>query len=130
MKDVASQPKSNSSFSEDKMTAVSEERTEASLESDKKLPSAAVPTEETAKSDDATSIPDEDSRELQPLLMELEIRTKDGAKRLEVRQGDDVHELVARMCLDLGLTDKELEAAVEYKVKRALASEQHNMFPY
>ncbi len=120
LKDVVGQPKSAATSAEEN----------AVLEAEKKKESSpAQATSEEVKSDDATSIPDEDSREFQPLLLEIEMSTKEGMKRLEIRQGDDVHEFVVRICREAGF-DGELVAAIEYKVTRALASEQLTSFTY
>lgn len=130
LKGVVNQPKSSStSLTEDRTIETSSAKTaESSLECEKKVQLAAATLAEEAKSDDATSIPDEESTELTTIL-EIELKTKEGVKRIEVKQGEDVHELACRIGQENEL-GKELEEAIEYKIKKALAAQQQNMFTY
>ncbi len=121
LKDVVAQPKGNSSGSvADELTATSE------ADHDKVLTtSSPAPIQEESKSDDATSIPDEESTEAPPIL-EIELRTKDGIKRVELRSGDDISELVAKIAQENELS-KEVEEAIEYKIRKAVG-QQHTLF--
>ena len=74
------------------------------------------------KSDDATSVPDDESAEL-PVLLELEVLTKDGIKRFNIYQGYDPLEVAIRIAQDNGLT-KEVEEAIEYKIMKAIEEQE------
>ena len=103
--------------------------TEADSDSSKDKALITAQVQEETKSDDATSIPDEESTETPPLL-EIELKTKDGLRRIEVKSVDDIAELVGKLAQEYELS-KEVEAAIEYKVRKAVAQasdQQHTLF--
>lgn len=95
---------------------------------DKELISPSPQIPEESKSDDATSIPDEECLEV-PIILQLDLKTKDGVKRIEFKTGDDVTDITNKIAQEYGLS-KGVETAIEYKIRKALMNtgDQHILF--
>eukprot|EP00826_Nyctotherus_ovalis_P042250 TRINITY_DN4323_c0_g1_i37.p1 TRINITY_DN4323_c0_g1~~TRINITY_DN4323_c0_g1_i37.p1 ORF type:complete len:206 (-),score=49.76 TRINITY_DN4323_c0_g1_i37:14-631(-) len=68
------------------------------------------------KSDNETLIPDEEFAET-PTLIDIELFTKDGARKIEFKLGDSVLEVTSRIVREYGLS-KEVENAIKYKLRK------------
>ena len=138
LKGVVEQSKSDTGLLvEEKLATISTVGTEnsdpaleSSVDSDKKQILVTSNTLEEAKSDDATSVPDEECPDT-PTILSIDFKTKNGTKRLEVKKGEEIQDVMNKLIQEYELS-KELETAIEYKIKKAVfqIESQHRMFQY
>ena len=70
------------------------------------------------KTDGTISIPDEETPETH-VLFEIELATKDGVKKIEVKLNDSSAEVASRLAEENKLS-KQVEYAIEYKIRKAI----------
>ena len=114
-------PKYKPTEQPDDISASNKEPILRSIEDDTTIhPISPKQSQEETKSDSATSIHDEESLEITPLI-EIELKTKTGIKYIELHIGDDVKEFVCRIAKENDLPYLVM-SAIEYKVKKALSN--------